>query len=94
MHDNDFAAFARLTPTQPAQSTEELAAELERLRVEADARFARLAGNRTQPGAPLIWCIDESHAALDIPLDPALRAQVADILTQGRAVNLVPGRRL
>jgi len=93
VHDDDFATLARLTPTDSNRSMDQLTAELERLRGEADERFARLAGDRTQPGAPLIWCIDESHAALDTPLDPALRAQVADILTKGRTVNLLPGHR-
>lgn len=90
MHD-DFADLARLAPTRPGQSTEQLTAELERLRAAVDERLARLADDPQQ--SPLIWCVDETHAALDTPIDPALRARVADILiTQGRTVTLVPGR--
>ncbi len=91
MHD-DFADLARLAPTRPGQSIDQLTAELERLRAEADERLARLADDPQQ--APLLWCVEETHAALDTPIDPALRARLADILAQGRAVATVPGRRL
>ncbi len=93
MYDDDFAAFASLAPIHPDRSTEELTAELERLCAEMDERFAQLRGDQSQRYAPLVWCVDESHAALDTPLDPALRARVADILAKGRTVALVPGWR-
>lgn len=90
MHD-DFAALARLTPPDPAAAPEAVAAELVWLRAEMDERFARLRDTPQQ--APLIWCVDETRAALDTPVEPALRARIADILAQGRTVTLVPGRR-
>lgn len=90
MHD-DFAALAHLTPVRTDQGTQELAAELERLRAEAYERFTHLRDNAQQ--TPLIWCVDESHAALDTPLDATLRAQIADIVEKGRTVTTAPGRR-
>jgi hypothetical protein len=89
---DDFAALARITPNHPGQSTEQVAAELDRLRTEMDERFARLHDN-PQQHAPLIWCVDETHAALDTPIDPELRARLDAILAKGRTVTLVPGRR-